>query len=87
LTEREGEESGEKMVLTCGAHMSASEEGIGWGTDSVFFLGCGLLPLTGPKGSPGPILFLFLLFHFSFSVFCIDSNLVQNSFKTNRTKI
>jgi hypothetical protein len=36
------------------------------GTDSVFFLGCGLLPLTGPKGSPGPFLFLFLLFSFSF---------------------
>jgi hypothetical protein len=69
LTEREEEESGEKMVLTYGAHMSVSEEGIGWGTDSVFFLGCGLLPLTGPKGSLGPILFLFLLFPFSFSVF------------------
>jgi hypothetical protein len=27
----------------CGAHISVSEEGIGWGTDLVFFLGCGLL--------------------------------------------
>jgi hypothetical protein len=52
-----------------GTHTSAREEGIGWGTNSVFFLGCGLLPFTRPKSSPGPFLFLFLLFSFSFFVF------------------
>jgi hypothetical protein len=41
------------------------------GTDSVSFLGCGLLLHTGPKGSPGPFLFfsfLFFLFFFCFLI-------------------
>jgi hypothetical protein len=84
LTEREGEEIGEKMVLTCGAHMSTRGRGVR-GTGSVFFLGYGLLPLTGPKDFPGSksifiSSFLFFLFLIS------DLNLILCNLESKHFK-
>jgi hypothetical protein len=59
--------------LTRGVHMSASgrERAVPvWGFFS--FLGCGLDPLLGQNGAPGPYLVFISFSSFSFSVFLIS---------------